>query len=89
MFQLPIPKELIKISGRANHFGMMSCRLCGLGVVDCRAEKDYINYKVQTRNDFSVKNILRNDFKYWQKCFDKRYRYFKRKQKKEAFTLIE
>ena len=54
----------------------------------CKAEKTYLNFKVNTNADFPQKNMLRLEFKSIQKLFDKKYRYYKRQNhKKEYFEL--
>ena len=51
----------------------------------CRTEKEYLSYKVSHNSQLGWKQQLKTNFRYNQKLFDKKYRYFKRKHKKEEF----
>ena len=51
----------------------------------CIKEKLYCSFKCHSSNDLTRKSSLRNDFKAAQKLFDKNYRYFQRKHRKDTF----
>ena len=55
----------------------------------CRAEKQYLNFKVCSNKDNPKKNHLRTNFKSLQKLFDKKYRYFQRQHKKKEYHELE
>ena len=52
-------------------------------------ERNYLKFKVNTRNDFLVKKELRLKFKESQRDFDKKFRYFKRRKFKEDCEALE
>ena len=54
----------------------------------CRTEREYTGFKVSSMNQLEHKNILRANFRYTRKLFDKKYRYFKRKHRKEEFEQL-
>ena len=55
----------------------------------CRAEKQYLNFKVRSNLDYAMKNQLRTNFKFLQKHFDKKYRYFQRERRKKEYHELE
>ena len=55
----------------------------------CKAEKSYLNFKVNSNLDFPRKNILRLNFKNAQKDFDKKYRFYKRQHRKKEYSELE
>ena len=55
----------------------------------CKAEKQYLNFKVHSNLDYPFKNQLRTNFKTLQKQFDKKYRYCKRQQQKKEYYELE
>ena len=60
-----------------------------LWLESCKAEKNYLNFKVLSNVDLPVKNNFRLLFKTSQKHFDKKFRYFKRKFKKNEYMELE
>jgi hypothetical protein len=59
------------------------------GFKSCKSEKEYLRFKVQVNADFPMKNTLRLHFKTAQKNFDKKYRFFKRKNHKKEYCELE
>ena len=57
--------------------------------ISCKSEKAYLNFKVRSPADNPVKNRLRLQFKYNQKYFDKKYRFFKRQHNKNEMKNLE
>ena len=55
----------------------------------CKAERNYLRFKAYTSYDKTVKNNLRVEFKSCQKMFDKKYRFYKRKHKKDQLETLE
>ena len=55
----------------------------------CRSENDYLMYNANKNVNLAHKNHLRNVFKNFQNTFDGKFRYFKRKHKKQEFENIE
>ena len=45
----------------------------------CQAEKQYLNFKITSKDDLHHKNILKNVYKNAQAHFDKKFRFYKRK----------
>ena len=52
----------------------------------CRAEKDYLNYKANQIYQTQRKSELHKFFKDCQNVFDRKFRYFKRKHRKQGFV---
>ena len=50
----------------------------------CANEKSYLSFKVRNNKDLYKKAELREKYKNAQKSYDKRYRFYKRKSKKQA-----
>ena len=67
----------------------MNEELENLWLESCKAEKSYLNFKVQSNYDFPVKNELRLVFKTVQKHFDKKFRYYQRQFKKSEYLELE
>ena len=55
----------------------------------CRAEKDYLNYKANQNFQAQRKNELHTIFKNCQNVFDRKFRYFKRKHRKQGFVDLQ
>ena len=55
----------------------------------CKAEKDYLNYKANLNSQLQQKQYLHNVFKEKQKIFDCKFRFFKRKAKKQQYNELE
>ena len=55
----------------------------------CKAEKNYLNYKANLHCQMQHKNELHKIFKESQKIYDRKFRYFKRKHRKQGFTDLE
>ena len=51
----------------------------------CQSEKDYLLYKSNKNSQAHIKARLRDFYKKCQNTFDSKYRYFKRKHKKQEF----
>ena len=51
----------------------------------CKTENEYIAFKVTCNSQLSVKHSSKFNFRNAQKLFDRKFRYFKRKHKKEEF----
>ena len=51
----------------------------------CNAERDYLMYKTNVNSQLVLKNSLNSAFKNCQKIFDSKFRYFKRRHKKQEF----
>ena len=60
-----------------------------LWITACQEEKRYLNFKVNSAHDKPSKNRLRLCFKDAQRHFDKKYRYFKRLNKKTEYSNLE
>ena len=60
-----------------------------LWVNSCKAEKNYLRFKVQSPQDSRYKNILRLDFKNAQSFFDKKFRFYKREHRKKEYRDLE
>ena len=60
-----------------------------LWLESCKAEKKYLDFKVHSNVDLPVKNNFRLLFKTSQKHFDKKFRYFQRKFKKDEYMELE
>ena len=54
----------------------------------CANEKAYISFKVRNNQDIFKKAELRERFKNAQKYYDKRYRFYKRKSRKQTQELL-
>ena len=52
----------------------------------CRAEKDYLNYKANQIYQTQRKSELHKKFKDCQNVFDRKFRYFKQKHRKQGFV---
>ena len=48
----------------------------------CQAEKEYVSFKTFTQQDRTIKNVLKENFKFAQKKFDCKYRQIKRSHQK-------
>ena len=48
----------------------------------CMAEKEFISFKLQSRDDLQIKNVLRENFVYNQNKFDYKFRQLKRSHQK-------
>ena len=55
----------------------------------CKAEKDYLNYKANQNSQLEQKQNLHSIFKEKQKIFDYKFRFFKRKARKQQFEELE
>ena len=55
----------------------------------CSTEKLYLNFKANNQQDLVQKRAYFKDFKEAQKKFDAKFRYFKRKYKKQQFLDLE
>ena len=55
----------------------------------CKKEKDYINSKVTNPSDIDKKRAYLLSFKMAQKIFDSKFRYYKRKHKKQQLLDLE
>ena len=54
----------------------------------CRTEREYLQFKVTENGQLLQKQILRLNFKNYQKLFDKKFRYFKRQYNKKRFLEL-
>ena len=55
----------------------------------CKAEKEYLLYNARLNNNPQQKACLRDIYKNAQRCFDSKYRYFKRKYRKSEYDNLE
>ena len=62
--------------------------LANLWFSSCQAETQYLNFKVYSNKDLTLKNKLKSNFKTNQQMFDKRFRYYKRQFAKSNQALL-
>ena len=55
----------------------------------CQSEKEYLSYKANKNSQVPLKIHLGNIYKNCQNAFDSKYRYFKRKHKKQDYEDLE
>ena len=51
----------------------------------CRTEREYLAFKVSCNSQLSYKHALKSNYRNAQKLFDKKYRFYKRKHKKQNY----
>ena len=51
----------------------------------CRTENEYLSFKVRNNFQLPYKNQLKSNYKYAQKLYDKKFRYYKRSYRKQEY----
>ena len=86
-----IPSSFSKKSGRQfrKSKDFWNAELAGLWELLCQKEKEYLNFKVRLPHDMALKREYLLKYKEAKKIFDNKFRFLKRKYKKQQFYDLE